>query len=115
MQIEQLEQLKKKIETDEVDSFYHWKSWERLRKQVLAMDHWECVRCKEKGKYQKARVVHHVNHLKDRPDLALSVYDNNGRRNLVSLCKACHEMEHPERMQIYNGRTAQPVTDERWD
>lgn len=82
---------------------------------ILRMDLGECQLCKARGRYRKAALVHHVQHLKDRPDLALSAFDpDTGRRQLVSLCRSCHEEQHPERMR----RTApkpEPLTEERWD
>ena len=43
-------------------------------------------------------MVHHVNEVLQRPDLALSRYfldaDGVRRDNLVPLCAACHEAEH---------------------
>lgn len=50
----------------------------------------------KKGKYSKAILVHHINHLKENPELALEIYDKEGKRNLISLCQSCHEEEHPE-------------------
>lgn len=111
----QLLRLREKIETDNVDSFYHWKEWERLRQEVLRMDHNECQICKSRGRYRRADIVHHVKHLKDRPDLALSVWDGE-ERQLVSVCKRCHEELHPERTVQYRyGKKEKPLTEERWD
>ena len=65
-----------------------------------------------KGIYTKATTVHHINHVKNRPDLALEIYTNDGdtrRRNLVSLCRDCHEIRHGRK---YSDRTA--LTAERW-
>ena len=93
--------------------FYLWGAWKAIRQKVLSLDHYECQTCKAKGKYAKATIVHHVKHLKDRPDLALSIWDGD-ERQLVSLCKACHEAEHPESQRQYKIIRA-PVTAERWD
>ena len=111
----QLIKLQALIEAGNADSFYHWKDWENLRLEVLRLDNYECQLCKAKGRYRRAIIVHHVKHLKDRPDLALSIYDN-GERQLISVCKQCHEEEHPERMIQYRyTRKSEPVTEERWD
>lgn len=97
------------------DRFYDWPEWERIRADVLRMDQWECQACKARHRYRKAELVHHVKHLKDRPDLALSAFDPaTGERQLVSLCRACHEEQHPERMRQPTPHSA-PVTEERWD
>lgn len=76
------------------------------------MDHYECQHCKAAGRYRRAEIVHHVKHLRDRPDLALSIWDGD-ERQLVSVCKPCHEAEHPESLRKWE--TVQPVTTERWD
>ena len=95
--------------------WYNSAAWERTRQTVLQMDHCECQRCKARGRYARAAIVHHVKHLRDRPDLALSIYDpDTGERQLVSVCKRCHEELHPESQRQWK-KTAEPVTEERWD
>lgn len=110
-----LAQLRQLIADGKEAAFYSWTEWLQLRRDVLALDRFECQHCKERGKYSRAQIVHHVKHLRDRPDLALSAFDpDTGERQLVSLCKSCHELEHPEAMR----QTApkKPVlTMERWD
>ena len=71
--------------------FYKSSDWLHKRQQILERDNHECQRCKGEGGFSPATCVHHIKHLKDRPDLAL---DDD---NLVSLCDACHNLEHPER------------------
>ena len=97
--------------------FYTSYGWKKKRREVLALDHYECQRCKARGRYSRATMVHHVKHLRDRPDLALSVWDvepdGTRVRQLVSLCGACHEAEHPERFKRCKPR-AKPLTEERW-
>lgn len=79
------------------------------------MDHYECQICKARGRYSSGSIVHHVKHLRERPDLALSVYDpDTGERQLVTVCKACHEEEHPESLRRC-APAAEPITMERWD
>lgn len=109
----QLELLNALIACGNEHDFYLWSDWRRTRAQVLKMDHYECQACKEKGKYAKATIVHHVKHLKDRPDLALTIWDGD-KRQLVSLCKSCHEAEHPESQRQFKNIRA-PITCERWD
>lgn len=85
---------------DEARVFYESKEWRRLRKIVLRMDKFECQCCKDNGRYRAATTVHHVNHLKDRPDMGLDIFDELGNRNLLSVCRSCHESVcHPERMR----------------
>lgn len=110
-----LAQLRAMIAAGASDGFYSWAEWEHTRSAVLGLDNNECQLCKAHGRYRRAALVHHVQHLKDRPDLALSVFDpESGRRQLVSVCRACHEEQHPERMRKAAERPA-PVTAERWD
>lgn len=107
-----LTQLTKMIADGDTKRFYDWTEWRELSAEVMAMDHFECQRCKLRGRYSRAEIVHHVKHLKDRPDLALSVYDGHSRQ-LISLCRACHEAEHPERMRKFKQKA--PFNVERWD
>ena len=111
-----LEDLRKMIDAGDEHIFYCMHPWRTLRAYVLKLDRYECQRCKENGRYKRAVVVHHVKHLKDRPDLALSVFDpETGDRQLISLCKQCHELEHPERLKENERCARDPVTVERWD
>ena len=102
--------------TDEqTKDFYNSPDWRRTRKEILRADKGECQICKAKGRYTKAVIVHHVNHLRDRPDLKLdkTYKDTNGitQRQLISVCRECHETVcHPERMR----EIAKPLTTERW-
>ena len=117
MTAKQLERLRALIEIGQEERFYSWRDWKRLSLVVRTkIDRSECTRCKALGKYTPAVVVHHVKHLRDRPDLALSIYDpDTGERQLISLCRACHEEEHPERLAPAWTPKAQALTEERWD
>ena len=111
----QLRRLVALLNTGRENVWYNSAAWEHTRVKVLKLDHYECRRCKAKGRYRKAEIVHHVKHLKDRPDLALAIYDpDTGERQLVSVCKKCHEELHPESQRQYRPHAA-PVTAERWD
>lgn len=112
----QLARLQQLIAAGQKDLFYSWKSWKRKRKYVLEkLDHNECQLCKARGRFRAGYIVHHVKHLEDRPDLALSVFDpDTGERQLVTVCKQCHEEEHPEALVICAPK-APPVTEERWN
>lgn len=114
-----LMQLQAMIRAGTSNGFYDWPEWEHTRAAVLELDHWECQICRGRGRYRRAVLVHHVAHLKDRPDLALSVFDpDTGKRQLVSLCRACHVEQHPERQRKWRWTAkppANPVTIERWD
>lgn len=111
----QLSRLKALLEAGNENLWYNTAPWTDIRAAVLKADHYECQRCKARGRYSKATIVHHVKHLKDRPDLALSLYDpDTGERQLVSVCKRCHEELHPEAQRQYRPK-GNPVTVERWD
>ena len=70
-----LKQLAALIASGQEYKFYNWSCWLHTRAEVLKLDHYECQRCRAKGRYSRAVLVHHVKHLKDRPDLALSIWD----------------------------------------
>lgn len=108
-----LDRLNGLIAAGTPEKFYSWSAWRRRKSAVLRLDNWECQRCKALGRYQRAEIVHHVKHLTDRPDLALSVWDGE-ERQLISVCKRCHEQLHPEGQRQFAPRPA-PLTDERWD
>lgn len=108
-----LKQLIALIASGQEYRFYSWSCWQHTREEVLKLDHYECKRCKANGRYRRAVLVHHVKHLKDRPDLALSIWDGE-ERQLISVCKRCHEELHPE-SQRQHTTMAKPVTEERWD
>lgn len=111
-----LQKLQAMILTGDSKGFYDWADWERTRALVLALDNHECQLCKMRHRYRKAILVHHVKHLTERPDLALSVFDpDTGERQLVSLCRACHEEQHPERRRGCFRSCSEPLTVERWD
>lgn len=105
--------LEKLVPAGESDKFYSWGVWLHRREQVLRLDRWECQMCKAKGRYSRASIVHHVKHLTDRPDLALAIWDGE-ERQLISVCKKCHEAEHPESL-LQAGPKEKPLTEERWD
>ena len=112
-----LQQLIGLIQEGREHEFYLWPEWRNedygMRAKVLKLDHNECQECKKKGRFRPATIVHHVKHLKDRPDLALSIYDGK-ERQLESVCKRCHEELHPESQRQFKS-AEQPVTEERWD
>lgn len=109
-----LQQLQALLETGQQHDFYLWADWKVLRAEVLRMDNGECQICREMYKrFRPAVIVHHVKHLRDRPDLALSVWDGS-ERQLLSVCKQCHEALHPENLRR-PPPSAPQLTLERWD
>ena len=75
----------------DIEEFYHNKKWKKLRAAILRRDKYQCQKCKRYGRIRPALTVHHIKHLDEYPELA---YDP---KNLVSLCAACHNEEHPEK------------------
>lgn len=72
--------------------FYTSREWKRCRADYLASVGNFCERCKAKGIYEPAKIVHHKTYLsqanyKD-PSISLN-FDN-----LEALCASCHEKEH---------------------
>ena len=101
------------IDADRLHDFYVSVYWERLRREVLADDKYECQWCKARGFYAKANTVHHVQFIRKHTNLALSktyMFQGKEHRNLISLCHACHEAAHGYR-QI---EKPAPLTPERW-
>lgn len=112
-----VEQIKKLIAENRIEEFYNDKFWRRFSKKIIEENNFECEHCRRKGKYSRARLVHHVKHLKKFPHLAYSRYyiDENGVRHkqLVPLCQHCHELEHPERRRSTKSST-KFTNEERW-
>lgn len=90
--------IRRLIAQDQIEKFYRSEDWKELRQEVKEELHNECQECLKKGVYTRADCVHHVNEVRDRPDLALSKYytDKNGsrQRQLVTLCNQCHNEVH---------------------
>lgn len=110
---EKIVKLKSLISEGREHSFYTSYAWNKVRSEVLKMDNYECQLCKKEGRYSHGDIVHHIHHLKDYPELALSIYDESGERNLITVCKRHHEMEHPESQRRYIRK--ETVAEERWD
>lgn len=113
MQPEDIDYVRKCIDDNCLIRFYTWSKWLKLRAQVLKEDKYECQTCRDRGRYTRATHVHHVNHVRKHPAFALVKVLPNGGRQLISVCQACHELEHPERMR--KAEPKRPVTEERWD
>lgn len=101
------------IQEDKLYKFYKSKEWIKLRDEILSRSHYECAKCKEKGKISRAVTVHHVQYVKKHPELALSrTYTYNGEEylNLLPLCHDCHDEEH-KRMKF---KQKKQFNEERW-
>ncbi|MCU5330637.1 HNH endonuclease signature motif containing protein [Bacillus wiedmannii] len=75
----------------EAKRFYNSTAWKNCRQLVLGRDNYLCQECLKEGVLTTADMVHHIEHFKDKPDKALVL------ENLISLCNACHNKEHPEK------------------
>ncbi|MBP3951137.1 HNH endonuclease [Bacillus suaedae] len=87
--------------------FYKSKEWFQIRAEALRRDNYECQMCKEKGKYHKAENVHHINEVKHRPDLSLTL------DNLLCLCIRCHNDVH-DRLDQQQKKKDKFINEERW-
>lgn len=65
--------------------------WKKKRMKILRRDSFLCQECKRYGKHVEAVTVHHIKHAEEFPELA---YQDD---NLISLCSACHNRQHPEK------------------
>ena len=79
-----------------------YKSAERIkkRKEIIDRDNNECQHCKSKGFAVVGQNivldVHHIVHLEDSWEQRL---DGD---NLITLCRPCHNLQHPEKLQEFN-------------
>ena len=96
------------IKRGDVRKFYKSKEWKRKRREILKRDNHECQRCKREGGYSRATTVHHKKHLDKYPELALA------DENLESLCDACHNKQHPEKLKTSEVERREQITPERW-
>lgn len=102
-------------ESGDYAPFYGTQDWKTVEQKVRKIDRNECVLCREKGRYRRGYIVHHRRHLRDYPEMALSIFvPETGERNLITVCKQCHEDEHPEALRAQTAKEP-PVTVERWD
>lgn len=108
--------IRELIKQDKLYKFYKTEEWLQLREQVLLDNHYECSMCKDKQPaiYEKAVTVHHVNEVKDRPDLALTrtYRDASGiHDNLIPLCARCHNAVHE---RFFRAEDKPKLNLERW-
>lgn len=93
------------IDRDELWKFYKSKEFRRLKEDVLKEQHNECQICKQSGIITRADTVHHVQYVRNHPELALSkTFRRNGneQRNLIAVCKSCHNKIHTEKGYVRN-------------
>lgn len=90
------------IAADNLHAFYVSGPWEHLRDDVLREQKGRCWDCERKrpALVTDANTVHHVKPVRERPDLALSRFDENGNVQLVALCESCHWDRHHQRKAV---------------
>lgn len=103
--IELINWITKLIKENNIHAFYVSGPWKKLRQEVINKSNKECQLCKSKGKVSTATTVHHIKHLKDHPELALT------RSNLMAVCKECHNELHPEK---HRHKSKKVINEERW-
>ena len=111
--------IRQLIRDNKIYAFYKSDDWLELRDDVMRDAHYECQHCLMHGIYTKAVMVHHVNEVRKRPDMALSrtYIDRAGQEqiNLVPLCFACHEAEHDRFEEIRKKQGREKFSnEERW-
>lgn len=72
----------------DIRMFYKSTMWRRLRKEVLTESNNECQMCKERGVFEPGTVAHHIKHVGEHPELALT------KSNLLCICEPCHYALH---------------------
>lgn len=107
------------IRSGKIVRFYKSAEWLALRGEVLEEYHFECQRCLAAGRVTRAEMVHHVNEVKRRPDLALCKTfrgaDGVEHANLLPLCNECHNAVHDKLGAWQAERNAHKFTNrERW-
>lgn len=93
--------------------FYKSKEWRQVKDEVLKEQKHECQECLRQGKITIADTVHHVQFVRKWPELALSkyyVYNGKQYRNLIAVCRECHNKLHPEK----SFKKKEPLNSERW-
>lgn len=105
-EIELVNWIKNLIRNHNVHKFYISHEWKKLRRDVLEDQHNECQICKAKGLYSDAVTVHHIKHLKEYPQFALT------KSNLIAVCRQCHNDLHPEK---HKGKKKERfINEEKW-
>ncbi|MEQ2441584.1 HNH endonuclease [Solibaculum intestinale] len=89
------------IADDNIHAFYVSPLWLKVSAEVLKEQHYECQRCKKRGRYKRANTVHHNKPVRQYPRLALT------KDHLEAICKECHYEEH-------HGQPKGFVNEERW-
>lgn len=108
--------VKQRVSQGDTDLLYKTWEWQELREKILLRDHYECQRCDghnglgkpiKRIKLTKANTVHHIQEVRDRPDLMME------ESNLISLCHECHDIVHDRTVERFNKQKPR-LTEERW-
>ena len=83
-----VERIRGLIRDNKLIRFYCSTTWEHLRLEVLDEQHHECQMCKDKGIAETATVCHHILHVRQHPELALT------KSNLITVCDSHHWYLH---------------------
>ncbi|MFJ8453314.1 HNH endonuclease [Bacillus paramycoides] len=103
-----IQEINKLYEQDKIIKFYKHPYWRKhIRILALERDNSECQRCKRNGKQSQGKNVHHLEELRDRPDLAYVL------SNLETLCIRCHNDIHDKYHNIVK-KHCTIVDEERW-
>lgn len=81
---------------------YTTQKWRTKRKNILRRDKYCCQICKRFGRSRQATQVHHIKPADEYPEKA---FDDE---NLISLCHACHNKQHPEKSKARKFRNYPP-------
>lgn len=90
--------IKNLIRNGDTSPFYNTKEWGELRERKRIIEHYECERCRKKGRYKQGKNVHHKKYLRQYPEFALDI------DNLECLCDECHYEEHHQQEQLNEER-----------
>ena len=106
------------IKSNRLHEFYNDGAWKRLAAAVRREQNYECQHCKAMGKHCAASIVHHVNRIREHPELAYNrtYVDEHGieHRNLILLCHQCHEEEHKSERHKFSSEKFNFQNNERW-
>lgn len=100
--------IKELIRSGDTSPFYNTEEWGALAERKRKLEHYECERCRARGKVQDFKYtkldnikkvnVHHKKPLRLYPELALDI------NNLECLCDECHYEEHHKQKQLNEER-----------
>lgn len=106
------DQIRALIASGNIKAFYKDYDWRMLALEIIREHHGECLMCRAEHRLTRAKLVHHVLYLRERPDLAYSrtYTDADGEHiQLMPLCHACHE-----RIHMRNFKHPRYTNEEKW-